>query len=104
MVDIARELGCCTDIIHDLAVANNIPIQNKGNTLLREQVGLAVKCYDKNGNFIQEFQTIADAARWCVYTGKAKTNNGGVRSHISGACLGKRQSAYGYKWIYADLD
>lgn len=50
---------------------------------------------------VQVFDSIADAAHWCVDNGYAKTYNGGVRSHISNAAKHKTKTAYGYRWEYA---
>lgn len=38
---------------------------------------------------VQVFNSVADAAHWCVDNGYAKTYNGGVRSHISNAAKHK---------------
>lgn len=50
---------------------------------------------------VQVFDSVADAAHWCVDNGYAKTYNGGVRSHISNAAKHKTKTAYGYRWEYA---
>ena len=46
-----------------------------------------------NMNFIQSFPSIREAAK--------SLNKDGV-SHISDVCKGKRKSAYGFKWRYAN--
>ena len=45
----------------------------------------------KTGEIIQVFASLGDAAKFLGKTGK---------SHISDACKGKRQTAYGYKWKF----
>jgi len=45
---------------------------------------------DMNGNFIQEFPSMAEAKR-----------AGFSQGNISSVCLGKRQSHRGFKWAYA---
>ena len=45
--------------------------------------------YDKNGNFIKEWESIKEARN------KLK-----ISSHISDCCNGKRKTAGGYIWIY----
>ena len=50
--------------------------------------------YDLNDNFIQSFNSIADANR---SLGKAPN-----ASNIVLVCKGKRNQAYGFKWKYAD--
>jgi len=49
---------------------------------------------DLQGNPIQKFNSISDAARAI-----GKPNGNG---HISMVCRGKRKSCYGYKWKYSD--
>lgn len=56
-----------------------------------------VYCFDKEGNFIQKFEAIADAAHWLVENNITVLSSG-VRSHISEAMRGIRKSAYGYIW------
>lgn len=66
----------------------------------REQYGTVVKQLNKdNGELIQVFATAKDAAR---YVRPNASSLGGVTSHITDVCKGKRQSAYGYKWKYAE--
>lgn len=66
----------------------------------REKYGIVVKQLDKNtGELIQVFATARDAAR---YVRPNASSLGGVASHITEVCKGKRQSAYGYKWKYAE--
>ena len=52
-----------------------------------------VLCYNKNGDFVKEFSSMSDAARF-LDNPKAK------QSGISMCCLGKRKTAYGYVWKY----
>lgn len=66
----------------------------------REKYGTVIKQLDKNtGELIQVFATARDAAR---YIRPNTSSLGGVTSHITEVCKGKRQSAYGYKWKYAE--
>lgn len=54
-----------------------------------------VRCIDKDtGEVVTEFYSIAEAAR--VF-GKA-----GLRTSITMCCQGLQQTAYGYRWEYAD--
>lgn len=54
---------------------------------------LAVKCYDLNGNFIKEYRSIGEAGR---------SLNKKHYSAISAVCKGKRKTAFGYIWKYAE--
>lgn len=98
-ITIADKIGCCRDIIYDLAKANSIRIE--ANINLKKPV----EQYDKLGNFIQSFPSIRDAGDWCVTQGKAKGTNQTARSKISGCLTGtnpSRKTAYGYIWKYAE--
>lgn len=73
---------------------NNIGynIQIGGN----EQTKLSIKVYQYSidGNYIKEYNSIADATRDCnILNGK-----------ISSCCKGKRKSAGGYRWSYEKYD
>lgn len=60
----------------------------------KQQQKKAVIQLDLNGQYIADFNSISDAAR---SIGKESGN-----AHISACCLGKRQTAYGYKWKYKE--
>lgn len=51
----------------------------------------SVKQYDKNNNYLQTFDSIADAQRYLGIKG----------AHISECCAGKRKTAHNYIWKYA---
>lgn len=55
-----------------------------------------VNQYDLNNNYIQTFNSIAEAN---LSLGKEKN-----ASNIGSVCNGKRKTAYGYKWQYAIYD
>ena len=57
---------------------------------LHENNKTKVMQYDLNGNFIKEFNSIKNAA---------KEANAKYQAIVR-VCLGKRKSAYGYKWSY----
>ena len=46
--------------------------------------------YDLEDNYITDFPSLAEAKRTLGYDA----------GHISDCCLGKRKTAYGYKWSY----
>lgn len=53
-----------------------------------------VQQFDKNGNFIKEYESITEAAKAI-----GKEN---CRSSISKVCLGKQKTSCGFKWKYSD--
>ena len=62
---------------------------------LREPSNLrAVDRYDLNGNYIDTYESIAEAAK--------KLGLGKTRSHISDCCKGKRNNCGGFIWKYSD--
>lgn len=61
-----------------------------GNSRARAVIQL-----DMEGNVLNRFQTMNDAAR---------SVNGRNTSHISQCCAGQRNKAYGFRWAYAGDD
>lgn len=94
-IEISKKIGCCLDIIRLISKKENIEIPSTPSTSNKE-----VHQFDKDKNYIQTFKSCADAAKWCVENGFAKTLNSGVRSHISDVCNDKRKSAYTFLWSY----
>ena len=89
--EVAKEFGCCADIVCLIAKEFNIAIKPKGNEVYQ---------YSTNNEFMQSFESTAAAGRWVYEQGKCATLNSGVRSHISDCANGKRKTAYGYIWKY----
>ncbi len=88
-------LGCCSDVVRDIAKKNNIPLTVINNF---EATKKTVEQYSKTGEYIQSFESYADGARWLQEQGIVKNNLSGVRGHIGDVCCGKRKTAYGYIW------
>lgn len=61
--------------------------------IITNQFGARVNQYDLNGVYIKTFPSLSAAAR--------EINTKGI-SHISDVCKGKRKTAYGYKWKFAE--
>lgn len=98
--DVALEFGCCPDTVRSIAKQNGIDVKHKAREVIREQESKRISAYTKTGDVIQTFSSTADAARWCFENKKCKTQNSGVRAHISEAANGKRKTAYTYVWRY----
>lgn len=97
--DVANRLGITPRSVR-------IALQERGEKIytnkeiMRERYGKVVKQLDKDtGELIQVFQTVKDAAR---YLRPNTSSLGGVTSHITEVCKGKRKTAYGYKWKFAE--
>lgn len=95
--EVAEQFGCCVEIVRDIAKSNNIEIRNKGQEdFLKTSVEILQ--FDKQGKFLNKFQSCAEAARWCYENKHCAALSSGVRSHIGEAAKGKRKSAYGFVW------
>jgi hypothetical protein len=66
--------------------------------ILRKKCGIPINQYDLNGNFIQRFETVGDAV---LFLNK-RNKNRSPYEHILDVCRGKRKTAYGYIWKFAD--
>lgn len=91
-IDTANSLGIHEDSVRAILKVNHIQTYTSQEVNL-QKFGNLVNQYDMNMNFIQSFPSLRAAAR--------ALNKEGV-SHISDACKGKRQSAYGFKWQFAN--
>ena len=103
--EIIEEIGCCKDVIvnvaHSCGLSLNIPKNDL--TLQMEQSKKRVICLDKETlQEVNYFESYADAARWLLEEGHANGNTSGIRTHIGEVCKGKRKSAYGFKWVYQE--
>ena len=95
----AREIGCSVDMVRMIAHYYDIPLDNiAGRANLNP--AKKVSCFDKNGNFVQSFASVAEGARWCIEKQLTVGKESGARSHIAECANGKRKSAYGYIWRY----
>lgn len=80
--DIAKQFGCCVDIVRYIAKANNIEVRNKGQEeFLKNSVGILQ--FDKEGKFLNKFPSYAEAARW------GKMQHKKIISYRIGACTGR---------------
>ncbi len=99
-IDIAKEFGCSSDLVCNIAKFNDIKVKNKGQEALKQQTSKSISAYSKTNDYIKSFESTAAAAQWCYENKKCSTLNSGVRSHIAEVANGKRKSAYGYIWKY----
>ena len=98
--EIAKLIGCSADLVYSIAKTNKIPVKNKSHENLRNRLKKEIFAYDKDGNFIQSFESVADAAKWCCSLGKCTSLNSGAKNCIAACARGKQKSAYGYIWKY----
>lgn len=93
---IIEVIGCCADIVHLVAKKNNLSIKKEFSDCMNPKK--QVEQYDKQGNYIQSFESYAAAAQWLEDNGYVFGNLNGVRSHIGDVCKGKRKTAYKFVW------
>lgn len=94
--EICQLIGCSRDVIYFVAKKYDLEIfiRQKGFCHKPQQVFQ----YDKQGKYIQSFESYAAAAQWLEDNGYVSGNLNGVRSHIGDVCKGKRKSAYKFIW------
>lgn len=93
---ISQELGCCPDIISDLAYDNGIDISSNSKVVY-EQTIKGVFC--RWDGLKLRFKSLSDAARFISIIKEIHFQRG-IVTHISECCRGKRKSAYGCLWEY----
>ena len=96
MVEVASKVGCCTDTVSKIIHINNVPIHKVIRGFCKEP--LKVKQFSLDNEFIRQWDSISDAARWLVDNGYAKTYNGGVRQKLRLCAKGKLKTAYKFIW------
>lgn len=81
-------------VLHDRSIY--VPSSSEVN---QKKLGKIVEQYDLNGNHIRSFPSTKTAAE---SLGKVTSTSKGATSHISDVCKGKRKTAYGYIWKFAE--
>ena len=96
---VAKELNICSDSVRKILKERNIPIKSSAD-VMKDKFGKPVNMYDKNGKFIQSFNTTSDAARFLIDNKYSNCKLSTIRYHISEVCSGKRKSAANFKWSF----
>ena len=94
----ARRMGIDISTVSKVLNSNHISIVPSSEVSQRV-TGNIVNQYDLQGNFIQSFPSAKAAA---TSLGKITSTSRGASSHISDVCRGKRKTAYGYIWKFAN--
>ena len=94
----AKYFQCDVETVKKACQENNIEIISS-QQVAKDAQKKCVKMYDLENNFIQEFETMKDAAIW-VIENKLTTSNkiDGVRSSIRKACNGQYKKAFNHIW------
>ena len=90
--EVAKRLNISADSVHNILTARSVPINYTFN-------GKTVNMYDKNGDFIQSFATLSDAAHYLIDNEIARGKFTTVRYHISLAARSNKEKVrYGFRW------
>ena len=94
----AKYFQCDVETVKKACQENNIEIISS-QQVAKDAQKKCVKMYDLENNFIQEFETMKDAAIW-VIENKLTTSNkiDEVRSSIRKACNGQYKKAFNHIW------
>lgn len=95
----AKQLNCDRRHLSLILKARNVEVKTSPQ-VNREKFGQLIDQFDLNGNYIQTFSSATSAAI-TLRPDYNKSKVGGVTSHITDVCKGKRKTAYGYIWRYS---
>lgn len=95
---VSEKLNISTGYISKILKENNIEIISSGEHAIN-RLNYIINQYSKDGEFIQSFPSCTAAAK---YLGKISKENRHPSNHIAEVCKGKRKTAYGYIWKYAN--
>ena len=98
MSKVATLVGIGVDTVSRILKDNQIKTLTS-QEISQKLMGKPINQYDLSGNYIKTFPSSSDAA---VALGKLTSTSRGASSHISDVCKGKRKTAYGYIWKYAE--
>ena len=97
--EVARRMGVDVTTVRKILQGNNIPRLNAKEVIVKNS-GKIINQYTLNGEYIQSFPSVKAAAE---SLNKITSTSNGASSHISDVCRGKRKTAYGYKWKFANV-
>ena len=99
IAEVARQLGI--DRSHVSTILHNYNVNiTSANEMNQKRFGKIINQYNLQGEYIQSFPSAKSAAE---SLGKVTNTSKGATSHISDVCRGKRKTAYGYIWKFAEL-
>lgn len=97
--EISELLQCDTKVITNALRSANI---NSYNNMIKN-FSKGVIAYDKDHNFIAQFDSESDAARWLIQEGIAKTDSiKNVGNALGRVARGQRQTAYKMYWEFVN--
>lgn len=97
MAETARLCNCCKDSVRKILASNNI--EHLSNPQVnRIKYGQIVSQYSLNDDYIKTFPSYKAAAQWLKDNNLARGEIKGIASQIRDVALGRRKTAYKYKW------
>lgn len=97
--EVARRMNISEDTVHKVLTSHQVDILDNARAAALA-TGKVINQYDLQDNYIQSFPSAKAAAE---SLNKITTTSNGASSHISDVCRGKRKTAYGYKWKFANI-
>lgn len=94
---VANIVGCHEDSVRNILNYYKIPIDSSCQVNKKKQ-SIPVEMYDLNNNYIRTFESGHDAMKFV----RPNSKSDGVVSKIRDVCKGKRKTAYGYIWHFAN--
>ena len=99
ITETSKKLQVCEETVRKILRLRQISIVIS-DEVIQKKLGIMVNQYDLHNNFIQTFPSLQAAAK---ALGKMKSKKDrGAASHIGEVCRGKRKTAYGFIWKFAE--
>ena len=95
--EISKIYHCDKGHLSKILKNHNVKIKSQ-KEINQEKLGHIIHQYDKNGKYLKSFPSAREALKEVSPTTKS---HGGI-SHIMDVCKGKRKTAYGYIWQFAN--
>ena len=96
----AKFFNCDIETIRKACIEENIEIISSQQQA-RDRQKKCIRMYDLNENFVQEFETVKDAAIWVIKNNLTTSNKiDGIRSNIRKTCNGQYKKAFNHIWKY----
>ena len=97
--DTAKQLGISSDSVHLILIRRGIEIKSH-EEILRKRCSKMVSMFALTGEYLRTFPSLTDAAQYMIDNGLTGCKHSTIRTHISEACRGKRQTAAKFKWKF----
>lgn len=95
--EVARRMSIERSTVVYILKNRHIDIKPSGE-FMKESSSKVVSCYNKEGEFIQSFASISDAARHIQQEKQLAVNLSSIKTNIGRNVNGQRKSAYGLVW------